>query len=307
MRLLSDNPASKDTLGLGPTADLLSNVILGATPPFTIGLFGEWGSGKTTLMKMVSGRINASGRKTVWFNAWKYDGKEVIWNALIQAVFYAMRNDPDITHDKDRHDFLERVGRVAVELAKYAAGEPNHEAGDLLRKSFIDVKVEDEHPIDPVWDLLSKFFLHAARLGIAVSSKTDSLFLEETRVRERKELNFYQMLSTFLRIDTRRQIEHLVFCLEDVRNIKQIISAAEAFGADAILICTTSLDQVARDFSFEAERGKFNTIQLDLTSLAPNDVINLLKQRWATFGAVRDAELPIRKEVIEQSFVSQWN
>jgi len=86
-----------------------------------LGLFGEWGSGKTTLMRMVDARVCASSRKTVWFNAWKYDGKEVIWNAVIQAIFYAMLNDPDIKSKKDKAEFGTRVAKAAVSLAKYAA------------------------------------------------------------------------------------------------------------------------------------------------------------------------------------------
>ncbi len=121
MKLVSDNPATVDTLGLGNTADLLSQVVLSAAPPFALGLFGEWGSGKTTLMRMVDERVRNSNRKSVWFNAWKYDGKEVIWNALIQSIFYTIRDDPDVKDKKDKEDFRQKVGHAAVSLAKYAA------------------------------------------------------------------------------------------------------------------------------------------------------------------------------------------
>jgi predicted KAP-like P-loop ATPase len=51
MALLSDNPAKVDSLGFSGTANLLAKVVTDAETPFTLGLFGEWGSGKTTLMK----------------------------------------------------------------------------------------------------------------------------------------------------------------------------------------------------------------------------------------------------------------
>jgi ABC-type multidrug transport system ATPase subunit len=65
MKLVSDNPATTDALGLGKTADLLSELVLTAAPPFTLALFGEWGSGKTTLMRMIDERVRASNIKTV--------------------------------------------------------------------------------------------------------------------------------------------------------------------------------------------------------------------------------------------------
>ncbi len=82
-KLLADNPETMDRLGFQPMADILVDVIQQTDPPFTIGIFGEWGSGKTTLMTLVRRTLDSLGAKTVWFNAWKYDGKEVIWNALI--------------------------------------------------------------------------------------------------------------------------------------------------------------------------------------------------------------------------------
>ena len=111
MHLVSDNPAVVDRFGdWGKLPNTLAEVIITAAPPFTLGLFGEWGSGKTTLMRMVDDQVRASKGKTVWFNAWKYDGKEVIWNALIQAVFYTMREDQEIKSKSNKEDFRKKVG-----------------------------------------------------------------------------------------------------------------------------------------------------------------------------------------------------
>jgi pantothenate kinase-related protein Tda10 len=65
MRLLHDNPRQTDILGFAPIADTLYSVILDTPAPFTIGLFGGWGSGKTTLMHMVRKRLADAGGKTV--------------------------------------------------------------------------------------------------------------------------------------------------------------------------------------------------------------------------------------------------
>jgi energy-coupling factor transporter ATP-binding protein EcfA2 len=146
MQLFSDNPASIDTLGSSAIADLLSKVVVETSPPFAMGLFGEWGSGKTTLMRMMDERIRSTNRKTVWFNAWKYDGKEVIWNALIQAVFYAMRNDPEIADKTEKDDFRKRVGQAAISLAKYAAKVGTRFVpGGLIKEEDVDTIVDAFH------------------------------------------------------------------------------------------------------------------------------------------------------------------
>ena len=37
-------------------------------PPFAISLDGLWGTGKTTVMKMLEKRLNDAGYSTFWFN-----------------------------------------------------------------------------------------------------------------------------------------------------------------------------------------------------------------------------------------------
>lgn len=121
-KLLHDiHNIEKDELGFTPMADGLNLAIQNTSPPFTIGIFGEWGCGKTSLMRMIKKRVEDSNYKTVWFNAWKYDRKEVIWNALIQEIFYAITFDPELSSLRDKQDLKDRVKSAALEFAKYAA------------------------------------------------------------------------------------------------------------------------------------------------------------------------------------------
>lgn len=68
--------------------------------PLVIGLYGEWGSGKTTLMKRVEHYLQPEQKKieyrtckTVWFQAWKHAGEEAILAALIEEIFNSMESD----------------------------------------------------------------------------------------------------------------------------------------------------------------------------------------------------------------------
>ncbi len=72
--------------------------------PFTLGISGEWGAGKTTLMKAVEDKLkqefdkeNVNGKfrrvKTVWFQSWKYKDEDEVLAALLDAILKEMKKD----------------------------------------------------------------------------------------------------------------------------------------------------------------------------------------------------------------------
>jgi formylglycine-generating enzyme required for sulfatase activity len=87
--------------------DALSDILLdpNTRTPLTMGLFGSWGSGKTSLMTMLRHRVARSDtatasptHRTVWFNAWKYNQEDALWRALLLVLLddleQALRTDP---------------------------------------------------------------------------------------------------------------------------------------------------------------------------------------------------------------------
>ncbi len=88
--LLSDNAVSRvedDDFGFRGHAEILCDAIEATTQlPLTIGIFGPWGSGKSSFMNICRDLLAKRGLSTVTFNPWKYDAKEQIWHALIQTV-----------------------------------------------------------------------------------------------------------------------------------------------------------------------------------------------------------------------------
>jgi len=83
LRLIPDqaigeaNSSRKDGLGFGDYAEVLAGVAVETRGPFTIGIFGEWGTGKTSLMRLMERRLSSHDDVvTVWFNAWRYEQEE---------------------------------------------------------------------------------------------------------------------------------------------------------------------------------------------------------------------------------------
>lgn len=82
---------------------------------FTIGIFGSWGSGKTTLMRCIEKKFvelpkpECNKYKTIWFNPWKYEGKEAVWNALIKTILIEL---------EEKSKIQEQVQQNCLELRK---------------------------------------------------------------------------------------------------------------------------------------------------------------------------------------------
>ena len=59
--ILSDRPASKDGLDFQPYVDSLAELIMdpATSTPLTLGVFGRWGSGKTSLMQLMRQQVEA--------------------------------------------------------------------------------------------------------------------------------------------------------------------------------------------------------------------------------------------------------
>jgi len=61
LSILSDQPADEDQLNFAPYAKTLADIIADGSvqTPLTVGIFGSWGSGKTSLMTMIKKRLDA--------------------------------------------------------------------------------------------------------------------------------------------------------------------------------------------------------------------------------------------------------
>jgi len=97
----SDNPvAHLDKLKLGrkECVNALRDVITTVDPPFTLGIYGPWGSGKTSLMlclkEAVEGLNKGRGDRpyhTLFFRPWKYRTSEGVWRGMITLMFQEFR------------------------------------------------------------------------------------------------------------------------------------------------------------------------------------------------------------------------
>jgi hypothetical protein len=80
-----------DGLGFDAYSRILATAAANTRGPFTIGVFGEWGTGKTSLMRLIEQRLsNDPDIVTVWFNAWRYEKEEHPIVPLVGTIVRAL-------------------------------------------------------------------------------------------------------------------------------------------------------------------------------------------------------------------------
>jgi Cdc6-like AAA superfamily ATPase len=74
--IITDDIAIDPILDFKYYKQVITNIIKKSYPKFSIGVFGEWGTGKTTLMRNVYNELDKEKNNSivpVWFNAWRYE------------------------------------------------------------------------------------------------------------------------------------------------------------------------------------------------------------------------------------------
>jgi hypothetical protein len=89
--VLLDDPSSTPSAGFDAYALALADIILHSKPRFAVGIFGSWGSGKTTLMQAIARELRPHAQIVqVEFNAWRYEREEHLIIPLLDNLREAL-------------------------------------------------------------------------------------------------------------------------------------------------------------------------------------------------------------------------
>lgn len=113
----SDEPALTDTLGFEPYVEAMAAFLSNpsTSTPLTVSVEGKWGSGKSSFMKQLQGRLTSADNTTaftttasatgcrlaphsVWFNPWRHNKQEALWAAFALVVIRDLRAQRSWTH-----------------------------------------------------------------------------------------------------------------------------------------------------------------------------------------------------------------
>jgi KAP family P-loop domain/Protein of unknown function (DUF2934) len=91
--ILADVPSLQDQFGFMPAVRTLKEIVVGASTdlPLTIAIDGAWGSGKTSLLRMVENEARGLGYSCLWLNAWALERSEHLVAQVARAIHEEVR------------------------------------------------------------------------------------------------------------------------------------------------------------------------------------------------------------------------
>ncbi len=156
---------SEDQLKINKYADALVQFILNSDTPITIGLQGEWGTGKTSMMNLLRESLADKNVATSWVNTWEYsmfrgvkETTPAVMNGLLTTLQescgdqWTIKNETDKKMKKIGRFFGNLVNQVSVnqlgldikDAADAAKGDEDH----LDRAAIAQIKSDIEEVIE---------------------------------------------------------------------------------------------------------------------------------------------------------------
>ena len=91
----SDKETSKDLLGFSVHASLLKSVVTNEKNlPITVGLYGDWGSGKSSVLKILKEELkDDKDTVVIYFDGWAFESFDDAKLALIQGIVDELENN----------------------------------------------------------------------------------------------------------------------------------------------------------------------------------------------------------------------
>jgi predicted KAP-like P-loop ATPase len=149
--LLPDEAIENATkFGFDDYSTLLASIIRDENlqTPFTIAVHGDWGSGKTSLMKTTAKKLEPTdtdlvGVKPIWFSAWEFEKLPTpLWTVFLNRVIMDLQ---DMMPNTDTKDKLKALGKGVVLLSKEillsrTVGITSKELEEIKDKVWEDIK-----------------------------------------------------------------------------------------------------------------------------------------------------------------------
>ncbi|MEM6516840.1 MAG: P-loop NTPase fold protein [Bacteroidota bacterium] len=136
----NDNETHKDLIDFKYLTNSVSLIINNDDlVPSTIGLYGDWGSGKSSLMKMIENENTKSDNIIIHFNGWLFEGYEDAKTALLSTIVdeliksrtwdqKAIKYIGRLVKKVKWFEVLVKTGKIGAGMYLASQGDTNHEA-----------------------------------------------------------------------------------------------------------------------------------------------------------------------------------
>lgn len=235
----SDNETKDDLLGYQVHADLLKEVVLDPSMlPISIGVFGDWGSGKSSLMLLLKESVNQwmnedTNKKErvvqIQFNSWQFENYEDTKLTLIETVLTAIEKDL-----KKQENVFEKAGDFLKKIKYLKLGV------FFLKKIAQQILPEELVKLFPTKEEWEKDLTDddAKLLKEEVGKGNATKFIERFREDFEKIVEGAKYRSVIVYIDDldRCEPDRIIQCLEAVKLFVNVKRTAFVIGADERII-----------------------------------------------------------------------
>lgn len=175
--LPSDKPAPIDQLGFDPYVKGVEHLVRQTNPgdlPLAIGIYGAWGSGKTSFMLQLKSHLESDTDgpplPIIWFDAWKYDRIQDVRSALICKILFDLESDATAGTKEKLRKVARDLGRlvlVAMQQSNVHLGFPG--GGGITLPSIEDAKkhTDDWKEYQTIVDQFASEFREAVEAFLA--------------------------------------------------------------------------------------------------------------------------------------------
>lgn len=242
----SDNETTQDMLGYQVHADLLKNIILNDKMlPISIGVFGNWGSGKSSLMLLLEDGIEKWKKENaavddvihkknarilqVRFNSWQFEDYSSTKLIMIETILEALSKDIS-----DRKDLFEKCDDFIARISFLKAGV------FILKKAYEKLVPDDVKEWLPNEEELDKITGKEDYKNLIedVRKGNSSKFVEQFRMLFEGMIKDADYKAVIVYIDDldRCDPNRIIDCLEAVKLFVNVDRTAFVIGADERII-----------------------------------------------------------------------
>lgn len=232
-----DIETNKDLLGYTVHARMLKNIIMNdAMLPISIGVFGNWGSGKSSLMLILEDLLKTDHERAtegerilqIQFNSWQFENYENTKYALIEHILKVMSDDVN------EHRKLFTKCKNILKRIKWLSGI------SLIFSKAKELLPKDLKNIVPTWDEMKDLIKEEDYKEIIETSGS----LNSTKIIARFRKDFEELVKeaqykcVVIYIDDldRCSPERVIQCLEAVKLFLNVSKTAFVIGADERII-----------------------------------------------------------------------
>ena len=122
LKIITDEH-SKDALDFKRYSEQFSKLIVNSIPQFTVGIYGGWGTGKTTLMQMMQDELRrkkySDKVEVIWFDAWRYEKEEYsAMIPLLRTIILSFKDDIEKSGDGRKKKILSDLEKKVTKISE---------------------------------------------------------------------------------------------------------------------------------------------------------------------------------------------